>query len=148
MCLHCKDARSEGAIWETDPVSNGERCPCGSGDDYDDCCGPLHRGERAAQTAQALMRSRYSAFAVGDAAYLLTSWHPASRPRELTLDDAVAWRRLQIVDTEAGGRDDDHGVVEFRAQYVTGGGRRILHERSRFERVDGAWVYVDGDLLD
>lgn len=93
------------------------------------------------------MRSRYSAFAVGDAAYLLTSWHPASRPRELTLDDAVAWRRLQIVDTEAGGRDDDHGVVEFRAQYVTGGGRRILHERSRFERVDGAWVYVDGDLL-
>lgn len=128
-------------------MPNGERCPCGSGDDYTACCGPLHRRERPAETALALMRSRYSAFAVGDAAYLLSSWHPANRPSGVTIDDAVVWRRLQIVDTEAGGRDDAHGVVEFRAQYVTDGRRHILHERSRFARVDGAWVYVDGDLF-
>lgn len=122
-------------------------CPCGSGHIYTECCGPLHRGERVAETAPALMRSRYSAFAVGDVAYLRSSWHPAHRPSEVTLDDAVVWRRLQIVDTEAGGRDDAHGVVEFRAQYVADGRRHILHERSRFTRVDDAWVYVDGDLL-
>ncbi|AKS35335.1 YchJ family protein [Mycolicibacterium goodii] len=129
-------------------MPNGERCPCDSGADYDQCCGPLHRGERAADTALALMRSRYSAFAVGDRAYLLSSWHRANRPNDLALDDAVVWRRLQIVDTEAGGRDDAHGVVEFRAQYLARGRRHILHERSRFARVDGAWVYVDGDLSD
>lgn len=127
-------------------MPSDERCPCGSGEGYAACCGPLHRGERLAETALALMRSRFSAFAVGDAAYLLSSWHPTTRPRQLTLDDTVVWRRLQIVDTEAGGRDDAHGFVEFRAQYVADGRRHILHERSRFTRDRGAWVYVDGDL--
>ncbi|MHC9293367.1 YchJ family protein [Mycobacterium sp. LTG2003] len=123
-------------------------CPCGSGADYTACCGPLHRGERAADTAVALMRSRFSAFAVGDADYLMATWHRTTRPKTLTLDDTIVWRRLQIVDTEAGGGDDAHGVVEFRAQYVADGERRILHERSRFTRTGGKWMYVDGDLLD
>ncbi|MGV0741658.1 YchJ family protein [Mycolicibacterium sp. XJ870] len=126
-----------------------QRCPCGSGDEYADCCGPLHRGERVAATAVALMRSRFSAFAVGDADYLLATWHPRTRPASLTLDDGVTWRRLQIVDTDAGGRDDTDGVVEFRAQYAADNGKRhILHERSRFARVAGHWRYVDGDLHD
>ncbi|MFN3008312.1 YchJ family protein [Mycolicibacterium wolinskyi] len=124
-----------------------EACPCGSGADYDACCGPLHRGEHAA-TALALMRSRFSAFAVGDADYLMATWHHTTRPKTLTLDDTVVWRRLQIVDAEAGGGDDAHGVVEFRAQYASGGKRHILHERSRFARTGGRWMYVDGDLLD
>lgn len=94
------------------------------------------------------MRSRFSAFAVGDADYLMATWHPTTRPKTLTLDDTVVWRRLQIVDAEAGGGDDAHGVVEFRAQYASGGKRHILHERSRFARTGGRWVYVDGDLLD
>ena len=117
--------------------------------EYDACCGPLHRGERAAATAVALMRSRFTAFALGDVDYLLATWHPGSRPADLDLDDAVVWRRLQIVDTEAGGPDDPAGVVQFRAQYVRDGSRHILHERSRFTRGgDGRWLYVDGDFVD
>ncbi len=124
------------------------RCPCGSGDTYADCCRPLHIGERDADTALALMRSRFSAFALGDPDYLLASWHPSTRPKRLDLDSDVVWRRLQIVDTEAGAQDDSSGVVEFRAQYVRHGKRHILHERSRFTRERGRWLYVDGDVRD
>ena len=113
---------------------------------YAECCGPLHDGQPA-DTALALMRSRFSAFAVGDADYLMASWHHETRPRRLTLEDSVSWRRLQIVDTDAGGEDDTTGVVEFRAQYERGGSRHILHERSRFARVSGRWVYVDGETM-
>ncbi|WP_205875608.1 YchJ family protein [Mycobacterium camsae] len=123
-------------------------CPCGSGSSYADCCRPLHAGERDAGTALALMRSRFSAFALADTAYLLASWHPGTRPKRLPVDTDVEWRRLQIVDTEAGADADTTGVVEFRAQYVRHGVRSILHERSRFTRVKGRWVYVDGDVLD
>jgi SEC-C motif-containing protein len=127
-------------------VPDKRACPCGSGHPYRGCCRPLHEG-RPAPTAEALMRSRFSAFALGNAGYLLTSWHCDTRPKRLELDDTVTWRRLQIVDTESGGPDDDTGVVEFRAQYVQEGGRHILHERSRFTRTrDGAWRYVDGDV--
>ncbi|WKG05249.1 YchJ family protein [Mycolicibacterium sp. HK-90] len=129
-------------------MSSDEHCPCGTGLAYADCCGPLHAGGRPAPTAVALMRSRFSAFALGDVAYLLTSWHPRTRPSDLTLDATIAWRRLQIVDTDAGGEDDATGVVEFRAQYAHGGKRHILHERSRFERVKGRWRYLDGDVYE
>ncbi len=131
-----------------DRVSSKSPCPCGTGLTYAECCGPLHGGVRPATTAVALMRSRFSAFAVGDAAYLLTSWHPATRPADLTLDESIAWRRLQIVDTDAGGERDTAGVVEFRAQYVHDGKRHILHERSRFERVEGHWRYLDGAIYE
>ncbi len=117
--------------------------------EYAACCGPLHRRERPATTAVALMRSRFTAFALGDVDYLLTTWHPSTRPPDLDLDAEVLWRRLQIVDTEAGGEHDPTGVVQFRAQYVRDGGRHILHERSRFTRDrDGRWLYVDGDFVD
>ncbi|KRD17011.1 hypothetical protein ASE48_26370 [Mycobacterium sp. Root265] len=122
-------------------------CPCGSGQAYRDCCGPLHDGTVVAGTAEALMRSRFSAFARGRADYLLSSWHPGTRPARLDLDDQITWRRLQIVDTEAGGADDDTGIVEFRAEYLQDGKRHILHERSRFRRGrDGSWRYVDGEI--
>jgi SEC-C motif-containing protein len=101
----------------------------------------------AAGSAEALMRSRFSAFARGRADYLLSSWHPETRPKALDLDEQIMWRRLQIVDTEAGRPDDDTGIVEFRAQYLQDGQRHILHERSRFRRVrDGSWRYVDGEI--
>ncbi|MEO6116243.1 MAG: YchJ family metal-binding protein [Pseudolysinimonas sp.] len=121
-------------------------CPCGSGADYSGCCEPLHLG-RPANTAEALMRSRYTAFALGWEAYLLASWHPSTRPATLDLDlaDGRVWRKLQIVDTVAGGPDDDTGVVEFRAAYRDADGTAgVLHERSRFSRVDGRWAYLDG----
>ncbi|WP_454050125.1 YchJ family protein [Cellulomonas sp. Marseille-Q8402] len=122
------------------------RCPCLSGLPYDECCGPLHRGERPAPTAEALMRSRYSAFAVGDAGYLLASWHPSTRPERLDLDDDVRWYRLDVLATAAGGPFDDAGTVEFRAYHRGPDGRGSLHEVSRFVRDAGAWRYVDGDV--
>ena len=90
------------------------------------------------------MRSRFAAFALGRADYLLASWHPSTRPTTLELDPDVVWRRLQIVDTLAGGPDDADGVVEFRASYRDAAGGGVLHERSRFVRHEGRWVYLDG----
>ncbi|TDB78059.1 YchJ family protein [Micromonospora sp. KC723] len=121
----------------------GRPCPCGPGLPYADCCGPLHRGDGTAGTAEALMRSRYSAFAVGDADYLLRSWHPSTRPGRLRLDPAQRWTRLEIVDTERGGLLDSTGTVEFRAHYRQAGRPGTVDERSRFVRADGRWVYLD-----
>ena len=91
------------------------------------------------------MRSRFSAFALGLTPYLLTSWHPSARPVSLDLDADTEWRRLQIVDVAAGGPDDTEGIVEFRASFRSPDGNALLHERSRFVRVDGRWVYLDGE---
>jgi len=91
------------------------------------------------------MRSRYSAFVVGDAAYLTATWHPRTRPRSLELDPDVEWRRLDIVGTSGGGPFDREGTVEFRAHFRRGAERGLQHERSRFVREGGAWLYVDGD---
>jgi SEC-C motif domain protein len=90
------------------------------------------------------MRSRYAAFAVGDGAYLLRSWHPDTRPATLELDPAVQWRRLDIVRTERGGPLDTEGVVEFRAHYRQDGTSHVLSESSRFVREGGRWLYLDG----
>ena len=123
------------------------RCPCLSGLPYAECCGPLHRGARTAPTAEALMRSRYSAFAVGDADYLRATWHPSTRPADLDLDPATRWLRLDVLATSAGGPFDTTGTVEFRATYRDpGDGRGSLHEVSRFVREDGRWSYVDGSV--
>lgn len=128
-------------------IDDADPCPCGGGA-YGACCGPLHAGAPA-PTAEALMRSRYSAFALGLEPHLLRTWAPATRPRRLDLDPDVRWRRLQIVDTARGGEGDDTGVVEFRAAHRGPDGAGVLHERSRFSR-DGAgrWVYLDGEQRD
>src|SRR3712207_6007800 len=93
------------------------RCPCGTGLPYAECCGRLHEGMAVAATAEQLMRSRYSAFAVGDPAYLLATWHPSTRPRELTVDPAVRWTGLDVLGTSGGGLFEAEGTVEFRAWY-------------------------------
>ncbi|MDF3142647.1 MULTISPECIES: YchJ family protein [unclassified Streptomyces] len=117
-------------------------CPCGLPKAYDDCCGRYHSGTAAAPTAEALMRSRYSAFVKGDEAYLLRTWHPRTRPPRLDLDPRMRWTGLEILAAGDGTAFHTTGTVEFRASYRGGS----LHERSRFERVGGAWVYVDGDF--
>ncbi|MER6069152.1 YchJ family protein [Streptomyces sp. NPDC001852] len=119
-------------------------CPCGLPQPYDACCGRFHAGPAAAPTAELLMRSRYSAFVKGDAGYLLRTWHPRTRPERLELDPRMRWTGLEILDTTDGSAFHSTGTVTFRASYRGGS----LHERSRFERVDGAWVYVDGDFLE
>jgi SEC-C motif domain protein len=120
-------------------------CPCGPGRPYGECCGALHAGRAAATTAEALMRSRFSAFAVGDEPYLLRSWHPSTRPARLGLDPAQRWLRLEILGTEGGSAFHSEGSVEFRAHYREHGREDVLHERSRFVRDGGAWVYLDGE---
>lgn len=117
-------------------------CPCGLGGAYDDCCGRFHRGPVTAPTAELLMRSRFSAFALADEAYLLRTWHPSSRPPSLDLDPAQRWTRLEILGSTGGGLLHQEGTVEFRAHYVEHGHADVLHENSRFVRHDGQWVYV------
>ncbi len=117
-------------------------CPCGSGTSYDDCCGRLHRGADA-ETAEELMRARYAAFALGDDAYLFRTWHPRTRPDDLTLPAGRRWTGLTVLRTEDGAAGDEAGVVEFDARYVAGGRSAVQHEASRFERRRGRWVYVD-----
>lgn len=122
------------------------RCPCGSGHGLGNCCGPLLQGVTDAPTAERLMRSRFSAFALGDVEYLLASWHPRTRPDRIDLDPKQRWLFLDVLETESGGLLDTDGVVEFRAHYRDASGRGELHERSRFVRVDRRWVYLDGAL--
>jgi SEC-C motif-containing protein len=112
---------------------------------YVACCGPLHRGTATAPTALELMRSRYSAFAVRDASYLLATWHPETRPASVDLDPAVEWRRLRIDGLTGGTEEDDTGTVEFVAHYWDSTRREYgrQHENSRFARQGRRWFYVE-----
>lgn len=122
-------------------------CPCGSGTSYDGCCGRLHRGAAQAETAEELMRSRYAAYVVGDLDHVFRTWHPRTRPEDLGPAPGLTWTGLEIVDVLDGGPDDETGVVEFRARFESTRGPGELHERSRFGRRVGRWVYVDGDVI-
>jgi SEC-C motif-containing protein len=122
------------------------RCPCGSNQPFDVCCGPLLTGSQQASTAEALMRSRYTAYGRHDEAYLLRTWHPSTRPGGLDLEEDLRWLGLEIVRTEAGGPDDREGMVEFVARYEAGGQAGSLREASRFVREEGRWFYVDGRI--
>ena len=123
------------------------RCPCGTGLTYADCCGRFHDGTATAGTAEQLMRSRYSAFAVGDPAYLLATWHPTTRPARLELDADVRWTGLEVLATTGGSLLAVEGTVAFRAHWVAGGTRGAQEEDSRFARDGGRWVYLDGRPL-
>ncbi len=125
----------------TEPVA--ATCPCGSGDRYDACCGRLHRGSAQAATPEELMRSRYTAYAIGATDHLFATWHPRTRPDDVTADPDLVWTGLEV---HASGQEEDHGWVEFTARYETPSGPGALHEHSRFERRAGRWLYVDGDL--
>ncbi|MBP6797279.1 MAG: hypothetical protein KA124_04220 [Luteimonas sp.] len=120
-------------------------CACGTGRGYGECCGPLHAGAPAPD-AEALMRSRYSAYAREDAAYLLRSWHPSTRPAELSFDapkaQRPAWLKLDVLRHAATG--EDTAEVEFVARYRIGGGRVArMRERSRFVREGAHWFYLE-----
>ncbi len=123
-------------------------CICDSGNAAERCCEPILAGVQAASTAVALMRSRYAAFATGDQAYLLASWHPRTRPNDLQLDPQQRWLGLKIKRQIAGQPDDDTGQVEFVARFKLGSRGHALRELSSFERLDGRWVYVEGTVAD
>ena len=88
------------------------------------------------------MRSRFSAFALHDAAYLLRSWHPETRPSRIPFDPELRWIRLEIIDTSGGNLLDTEGAVEFDAHHLPGARHGVLHERSVFIRHEQRWVYV------
>lgn len=145
-------------------VRGTDPCPCGSGQTFARCCGPLLDGQ-AAPSAQALMRSRYTAFATGDEDYLFCTWHPRTRPDGPYCHAGTEWTGLTVLETVGGGadaRDGAEAIVEFVARYrawagpwgtqgSAGNGTRVvedeLHERSRFVRRAGRWLYVDGTAL-
>ncbi len=124
-------------------IADTDRCPCLSGNPYGECCGPLHAGAPA-PTAERLMRSRFTAFALGLPEYLRATWHPSTRPASLDLDGSQRWTRLDIVATRAGGPFDTAGTVAFRAYWRAEVERGVLEETSDFVREDGRWLYVDG----
>lgn len=123
-------------------------CPCGSGKNYQACCGPLLAGERQAETAEMLMRSRYTAYATGNSGYLLATWHESTKPGCLELKETQQpeWEALDVLAVSRGGAEDDDGQVEFVAHYRMDVARGQLHEKSRFRRVNGRWYYVDGEI--
>jgi SEC-C motif domain protein len=127
-------------------------CPCGRNDargrplSFADCCGRFLAdfGHTPAPDAETLMRSRYTAFVMEDAAYLLATWHPSHRPPTLEFEPGLKWLGLEVRDHRIA--DATHAEVEFVARSRIAGRAHRLHERSRFVREDGRWFYVDGDV--
>ena len=120
------------------------RCPCRKKSEtrpYTDCCGPYHLGTAAAPTAEALMRSRYSAFAIRNAAYLAATWHASTRPAAIDFEPEQDWLILRVLATSTVG---DEATVEFIARSRVSGRDHALYEVSRFVREGGRWLYVDG----
>jgi SEC-C motif-containing protein len=114
-------------------------CPCGSGKSINECCEPYLKGDQLAPTAEALMRSRFTAHAMGNAQYLLDSWHPSTRPESIDIDPAMQWIRLSILNSNT-------DQVEFVAIYRIQGRAHKLHENSHFIFEGGKWFYVDGEI--
>lgn len=133
---------------EPDTSFETEPCPCGTGQAYISCCGRyLERGEFP-DTAERLMRSRYTAFTLDREDYLLATWHASTRPNELTLAAAPPsqWLGLKILQAELGRAEDHDGTVEFVVRYKVNGRAERLHEKSRFVREGGRWFYLDGKV--
>jgi SEC-C motif domain protein len=125
-------------------MSMGGRCPCRKKSEttsYADCCQPYHLSVRTVPTAEALMRSRYAAFAFRHAGYVTMTWHPSTRPAHVDFAVNQDWLSLQIKAAEQSG---DTATVAFVARSRIGGASNVLHETSRFVREHGQWFYVDG----
>lgn len=126
-------------------VASPQPCPCGA-PDYAACCGRYHGGALPPDAVR-LMRSRYSAYVLRDEAYLRATWHPDTRPAGALLEDGggIKWLGLQVLGASEGGSSaPGTATVEFVARYKLGGRARRLHEISRFVRLEGRWLYVDG----
>jgi SEC-C motif domain protein len=128
-------------------IMSSIRCHCGLPGGYDHCCGPYVTGGQFAETAEILMRSRYSAFVESEECYLRQSWHPDTRPSRVRFDPAQRWLGLSVKSTQHGTAGDKTGTVEFVARYKVAGKGHRLHEISRFEKVEGLWYYLDGQHL-
>jgi SEC-C motif-containing protein len=120
-------------------------CLCGSGQGYSQCCGLYHSGNSLPATAEALMRLRFTAYALRNAEYLRATWDSGKCPDNIDFSrETAVWQRLEIVDTKKGGPQDDKGIVEFKAYYLQDDEECVLHEVSRFIKKEGRWFYLDG----
>lgn len=129
--------------------STAQACPCGNGA-YATCCGRFHRGEAMPGTAEALMRSRYSAYVLGDEGWLRQTWHVSTCPQDLSVDRDTRWLGLTVKSHAQ--QDDTHATVSFVARYKVGGRAHRMEELSRFvfeprePATTARWLYVDGEL--
>ena len=126
------------------------QCPCGSGREYEACCGPIIGGAEA-PTAEAVMRSRFSAYVRGEIDHIERTHAKAAnedfdRKEAEEMANAVTWTGLTILSTSGGKQGDDTGTVEFAAQFKQGGKQMVHHELAYFTREDGRWVYLDGTI--
>ncbi len=127
-------------------------CYCGNEPSFEECCGRYLEGDAKPDTAEALMRSRYCAYVIENIDYVVATHDPATSD-EVDEEGAAKWAHdadwqgLEIVSTDKGGPSDDEGEVEFIARYTLEGTVYAHHERSTFRRIDGAWYYVDGDMV-
>ncbi|MBN1648430.1 MAG: YchJ family protein [Spirochaetales bacterium] len=127
-------------------------CPCGSKKDYRDCCAPYLEGKDSAATAEALMRSRYTAYVKGNIDYIVETHTPKKRDT-LSVEDTRDWATqskwlgLTIISTEAGGVNDSGGTVEFTAKYELSGKINDHHEKSTFEKINGTWYFCEGKVF-
>jgi len=125
-------------------------CPCGSKKEYNNCCGIAHNNIHDVETAEQLMRSRYTAFCLADGDYLHKSHHSSTRPRKSERNEivkwakSVTWVKLEIIESTEGKQGDDFGTVEFKAYYLENGIPAIIHENSTFRKENNHWVYFDG----
>ncbi len=120
-------------------------CWCGSELTYQQCCHVYITGEKLAPTAELLMRSRYTAYAIHNSEYLLKTWDTNKRPQAIDFSkDKAEWQQLKIIATKKGRANDSRGIVEFKAYYLLDGKQHILKEISRFKKQQGSWYYLDG----
>lgn len=133
-------------------LASDQSCPCGRVNAqrkplvYGACCGRWLEHDALAPDAESLMRSRYSAFVLEREAYLLATWHASHRPSGVEFEPGVKWLGLDVRSHVQ--QDDSHAQVEFVARQKPANGAAVrMHERSRFVRDNGHWLYVDGDAL-
>ena len=119
------------------------KCPCGSDKELEVCCAPYIKGLKSAETPEQCMRSRYTAFVLGEYDYIRKTWHPDTLP-ELSDDEPNTWVGLEIRNTSV---DGDEGEVEFVAKLIFDNKLETLHEISDFEKVENQWVYVSGEFM-
>jgi SEC-C motif-containing protein len=127
-------------------------CPCGSGRSYADCCEPYILGTLKAPTAEALMRSRYSAYAEHAIDHIVQTCvkdgsHDIDVEQTRSWSQKSQWLGLKILSVSQGGPGDTEGTVEFEATYIMDGLKDRHHERAHFKKTDGAWLYTDGDIV-
>ena len=130
-------------------------CPCGSGKTYQACCQMAHK-EILPTTAEELMRSRFSAFALATqypemakffADYLCNTWDQQTRPESLQLETHTVWQQLKIVGRKEGKKRHSEGYVTFQAHFLENGQQHYFEEKSFFKKTDGKWFYVEGEIL-